>query len=217
MILDFLDLAVLCETVYTYDGNGPIVIPHGVVKCLQWFDKDGVQVGVFSHDDATIICFRGTDETVDWWSNLNWNLVPLLHENDVKVHQGFLRDVMPLYERLLVAVMHEPGPLIITGHSRGGALATIMAHLVVKPSILVTFGCPVVGNEAFARGNSNTVYRVCMENDPVPRLVVPHYKHVGIALRIGRPATGCWWCRRSRHPHAIRTYIAALSALPRKK
>ena len=65
--------------------------------------------------------------------------------------------------------------LYLTGHSLGGAAATLsaarLADLGVAPQqlVVITFGAPAVGNEAFARSYEHkfSLTRVGMEGDPV--------------------------------------------------
>ena len=79
---------------------------------------------------------------------------------------------------------HEQYPqyrMIVTGHSLGGALATLAAADIRKiddpwyseNTELYTYGSPRVGNEATARfltKQSNYSYRVTSMHDPVPRI-----------------------------------------------
>lgn len=75
--------------------------------------------------------------------------------------------------------------LVITGHSLGGAVATLAAAVFRKQGLeltLYTFGSPRVGNEALAKyiSASGTNFRVTHLNDPVPRLppLTLGYRHI---------------------------------------
>ena len=94
-----------------------------------------------------------------------------------------------------------PTTVTVVGHSLGGALATLCAtDLVMEENItsvrLYTFGCPRVGNEAFAKALQNTTLvhtRVTHDRDVVPTLP---FRHLGFhhtarevwqrTLRIGK-------------------------------
>ena len=73
----------------------------------------------------------------------------------------------------------------VTGHSLGGAVATLAAAYLRKGGYtadLYTFGSPRVGNKAFAAfttSQSGEEYRVTHDKDPVPRLppIVANYRH----------------------------------------
>ena len=79
--------------------------------------------------------------------------------------------------------MRPNKPLFITGHSMGGALATIAAADLKTFSgtmnmkmILYTLGCPRVGNQAFADlmfdiFPSGTNYRIVHYDDAVPHAI----------------------------------------------
>lgn len=62
---------------------------------------------------------------------------------------------------------------MLTGHSLGGALATIAAIVLPDVKEAVTFGCPMVGDRAFCEQYqklSLKTTRYVYRNDPVPWL-----------------------------------------------
>lgn len=76
--------------------------------------------------------------------------------------------------------------LVVTGHSLGGAVATIAAaslRAAGLPCDLYTYGSPRVGNAAFAQfvtDQAGAEFRVTHTDDPVPRLppILFGYRHV---------------------------------------
>ena len=110
-------------------------------------------------------------------------------------HEGFQNQYGEMKEHYLDEVerAHEQYPqhrLIITGHSLGGALATLAAADIrshkdpwyLANTELYTYGSPRIGNEALARFLSNQSrlsYRVTSMHDLIPRLppVHGHYWH----------------------------------------
>ena len=112
-----------------------------------------------------------------------------------KVHEGFDNQYGPMKSHYLgeAEKVHEQYPqhrLIVTGHSLGGALATLAAADIrrlknpwfLANTELYTYGSPRVGNEATARFLSNQSplsYRVTAMHDLIPRLppVHGHYWH----------------------------------------
>jgi hypothetical protein len=92
------------------------------------------------------VAFRGT--TSDFGDILrDLRAVPWYDKDLGWCHSGFLKGAREIYP-LLRPALHS-GPLWLTGHSLGGALATLVAAMMVRDGIpltgLVTFGCPRVG------------------------------------------------------------------------
>jgi hypothetical protein len=65
-----------------------------------------------------------------------------------KVHAGFSGALKKIWPRLVLSLGEREGRLLYTGHSLGGALATLAATLV-SPDALYTFGSPRVGDARF--------------------------------------------------------------------
>jgi pimeloyl-ACP methyl ester carboxylesterase len=120
----------------------------------------------------TLVVFRGT--RVDTLEDLiaDSQAVPAAWRPGVRVHAGFRRAFQSVSEPLRAALADIPDPPVITGHSLGGALATLAAaeHRKRAPT-LVTFGSPRVGDEAFQRlFDGLAVRRIVHCCDVVPRL-----------------------------------------------
>ncbi|TFL16000.1 S8 family serine peptidase [Jannaschia formosa] len=102
---------------------------------------------VATSDRAVVVAFRGTDQIGDWWDNVN---VPSRPSQIVGggVHGGFLNAYDTVRDTVEMALnAADPGGpkrLWFTGHSLGGALATIAAmhHADRGVTGLVTFGQP---------------------------------------------------------------------------
>jgi hypothetical protein len=112
------------------------------------------------HADGTaLIAFRGTqpDEIRDIATNLQANQVDW-PESGGRVHAGFARAARALLPAVREWLDEGEGAgrqaLVLTGHSLGGALATLTAS-VLPLSLLVTLGAPRVGNTAFVAALSN--------------------------------------------------------------
>lgn len=93
------------------------------------------------------IAFRGTDEPGDWLDNAR--AVPWWMPGVGWVHKGFLRSMEALEEELLLVMAMAPYPVLVCGHSKGGAEATLFtARAIMRdcpPIGLVTFGAPRCG------------------------------------------------------------------------
>eukprot|EP00164_Ancoracysta_twista_P003662 GFYU01004904.1.p1 GENE.GFYU01004904.1~~GFYU01004904.1.p1 ORF type:complete len:1060 (-),score=260.03 GFYU01004904.1:302-3481(-) len=113
-------------------------------------------------------------------------------------HSGFFAAYKSLREKLFASIKSAQGDdfgsgtLFITGHSLGGALATLLSADMAAmntPVVCYTFGSPRVGNHAFAKFYDALVpntYRVVFDGDfvaGVPKFV-NMYKHVGSEVLI---------------------------------
>lgn len=147
--------------------------------------------------DMAVVSFRGTENVWDWKTNLRHSLTPVDfpqaegREPTGKVHQGFLdafRSVRGQVDRYLPCA--EELPIFITGHSLGGALATLCtAHLSGGGlSACYIFGAPRVGNKRFSSSLRTPVYRVVNHGDPVPHVptLLRGYRHAGDRRRLRR-------------------------------
>ncbi len=149
-------------------------------------------------NDVLVIAFRGTDiaQLADYWTDLDYEkIVTELGE----VHKGFYDATQALMRSVVAAIEHRGNPrhVWLTGHSLGGAIATLSMRQLelhghpVKG--LVTFGQPRVGAHAFTtamnRSLGTRMLRFINEDDVVtslpPRipLVLPAYYSGGSVIR----------------------------------
>ncbi|MDF1656852.1 MAG: lipase family protein [Verrucomicrobiales bacterium] len=127
-------------------------------------------------EGGTIVCFRGTNKTRQWIMNAvtrphGWKRFRSHGDpEDVFVHSGFYVFFKRIWPRILPVLKTLPKPWVFTGHSLGGALATI-AGVVEKPDLVCTFGAPKVGTEGFHElKQADFTWRVVNDKDLVPRL-----------------------------------------------
>ena len=196
------------------------------------FDKSSAQSVVVRHDAFIVAAFRGTDELGDWFDNVNALAADFPFG---RVHRGFLgalHDVWPEMREQYVwwqkgydgrppskragnggakpKQVRDAGlPLWLTGHSLGGAMATLAAAELVHADEafygLYTFGSPRVGDRDFARVFNvearSRMYRFQNNNDIVTRVParVMGYSHVGSFVYISEDgdlsADSGWWYR----------------------
>jgi len=159
--------------------------------------------GIFGEafGNAWVVGFRGSEETglADWITDLKFikQVFPYGESNNkkVKVHYGFINAYKSVRETVLAEAKKTPHKRIIcTGHSLGGALATLCAldiqyNLPDKEVSCYTYGSPKVGNGDFIASYNRRVpktYRFVNSADKVPLLPVGGYEHVGILQHIGR-------------------------------
>ena len=148
-----------------------------------WADNTGV-VAIDNTNQLVVLAFRGSESVSNW----RVDLYAVRHPSDLcrhcHVHSGFWNAWTEIRERakakVLTAVrIHPEYRLVITGHSLGGAIATLAAgdfrkmhHRLAATTELYTFGAPRVGNRhtaAFLTKQSSLSFRITSMSDPVPR------------------------------------------------
>ncbi len=178
-------------------------------KSVLGVDKNSAQAALIEHDDFLCMAFRGTDELVDWLDNLNALSTKQLFG---EFHRGFwdsVEDVwQPLDERLKALQQQKGRPLFITGHSLGGAMATIAAAKFIdqdRPFVAVyTFGQPRALSKKTAQMFNveckSRFFRFHNNNDIVTRVParLMGYSHIGSYLYISEekeihPEVGFWF------------------------
>lgn len=149
---------------------------------------------VITENGTHIVAFRGTDDVRDWLANLN---IDRVDRCGGQVHQGFHKAEQSLAERVLEELPATDSRVWITGHSLGGALATLFAYRLQKSGRdvagLYTFGAPRVGCRCFARQHNwllnDRHFRVLNNSDAVPRVPLPfRFRHCGQQVLINRHA-----------------------------
>jgi hypothetical protein len=168
---------------------------HGF-KLTASFDAHETQGFLAVSEKAAVLAFRGTEKKIeDWFTDAQIELVagstagvPGL------VHSGFagaLTTVVQAVDEELDALKGKSLPLHVTGHSLGGALATLAAlrcESRASSAGLVrtvhTYGSPRVGDAAFAAAFQRTFrgrsFRT-VNNEDIVTQVPPAvgYEHVG--------------------------------------
>ena len=158
-------------------------------------DKNSAQAALIEHEDYLCMAFRGTDEFSDWLDNINaFSTKELFGE----FHRGFWNSVedvwRPINKKFRSLQKKNKRPLFITGHSLGGAMATIAAAKLIhvdRPFTSVyTFGQPrALSRETAQVFNvecKSRFFRFHNNNDIVTRVParLMGYSHVGDYLYI---------------------------------
>lgn len=104
-----------------------------------------------------------------------------------QLHRGFCAAAGSVYDGILAA-LPKSARVVVSGHSLGGAVATIIADWLLsggyQVETVITFGSPRVGNRAWARTYNRLLaertYRIVNAGDPVPHVpwVFGTYRHV---------------------------------------
>ncbi|MBL7727482.1 MAG: lipase family protein [Dinghuibacter sp.] len=175
-------LLCACNCAYKINGQGVYTptIPYN--EATGW-NTSHPPVAVFGGDDninaclvgvntdGIIIAFRGTiapalniPSILDWWQDIVD--CPPITAGSIpgKIHSGFWKATATIWEGIVKQVQQFreqfPGmPLYITGHSKGGALASIAAANIIfndnripQPKAVYTFASPHAGDEDYVNG-----------------------------------------------------------------
>lgn len=143
-------------------------------------DKAGYKGMVGEHSNFILLVYRGTITNQQKWADLAIGTVkaPSLGVPG-RIHRGFRNEFKSLrreVEPILSSFATEEKPIIMVGHSLGGALANLTAAWWVAKGhlapYLVTFGQPRVGDEEFSqwftRSMDKRFLRVIHKKDIVP-------------------------------------------------
>jgi hypothetical protein len=162
---------------------------------VTFLDRDHTQAYVIETApgiaNETVVAFRGTQVFADpsladmlsnlWFRRRSWD--------PGRVHRGYREALLDIAQELKRPLYSGRRPLYFTGHSMGGALATLASTLAPGPSATYSFGAPRVGDGAFARGLTNLV-RVVHGADIAPRYPLPlGYRHGGQVWHLSRAGT----------------------------
>lgn len=202
------------------------------------------QCALLLEGTALTIVFRGSESRVDWETNFDSPQEraefdqQIIREEIVNnqqqvypytgtstsgatMHQGFVRAYFAVRNQIHEYIRnHELSSVTATGHSLGGALATLCAvdvqyNFANQVTIdIYTYGAPKVGNEGFRDSFNRRVpnsYRFVHGMDIVPELPRwwQNYRHVEREIRIGRRFSWNFVSQRFKD-HAIDKYIEVL-------
>jgi triacylglycerol lipase len=173
-------------------------------------DKDGgsdllpihVRAVIAEGHGAIIIAFAGTDPLIpaNWITDFDVGLKFRFNERVTPpaLHSGFEKAYRSVAGKIAEAVANRSAtPVLVTGHSMGGALAVIaaddlLAENKLRPTAIYTFGMPRVGDKDFAQRYNDTLgattYRL-VHGDDIVATVPPSrfgFRHVGRLIRCGR-------------------------------
>jgi pimeloyl-ACP methyl ester carboxylesterase len=147
-----------------------------------------------SSPDCTVLVFRGTLGTRDLLTDAAFLAWPVRFKFRGSAHQGFSQALDTVWNAIRERLISAPGKIFITGHSLGGALATLAAcRLLEDPAFkgriagMYTFGSPRVGTAGFGKNLEGLFHaRVVHEDDLVAKVPAafsippfPKYRHVG--------------------------------------
>jgi len=184
-----LFLAAICSQTYVQFANketGAFIKPDhyelvGAIVTSELGIENDHYGFVLTSPNNTILAFRGSSTSIDWvYDFIAQQTEYLPAKNAGQTHKGFSDIYYTLRQQVieLLSQCDSDKPLYITGHSLGGALATLAAldiavNTPFRKIIVYTFGAPRVGDPAFVRAYNYTVpihWRFQNKYDIVPHL-----------------------------------------------
>ncbi len=185
--------AELSQVSYLHPQHVADYAPHLGLDLEQFIDRDGAQAYVFSSPTDRVISCRGTEPTEFNDIKADVNAVMVVAETVGRVHRGFKKEVDDLWPKIETILSEDDGRDVwFTGHSLGGAMATICAgrcylsHIPVEPKGVYTYGAPRVGTQRYANHVALDLTRWVNNNDIVPRVPPTWmgYRHTGKRIYI---------------------------------
>ncbi|HTN75284.1 MAG TPA: lipase family protein [Pirellulaceae bacterium] len=184
-----LRLATLAELAYRNDPAKELLPFADHFRRIQAFSLEGTFGFVVSDEQNLVVALRGTDQVIDWVTNLTTTQMAGMGG---WVHDGFYHALNIVWNDILTRVqaLRDNGQTVwVTGHSLGGALATIAAARLteagIEPYITCTFGAPRCLDPKAAASYLPRLYRFVNKGDLVPTvppaLSLPwnRYQHTG--------------------------------------
>ncbi|KAI9738707.1 MAG: hypothetical protein M1834_008212 [Cirrosporium novae-zelandiae] len=173
----------------TCDEDDCDTVEAATTKTLLEFEhQDSTDVAGYVALDETnnylVVAFRGSSSIRNWITDLTFGLTDTDLCDDCQAHSGFWDSWESARGDILSSIEsaiddYSGYTLVVTGHSLGGAIATLAAAELRNAgytAALYTYGSPRVGNEelcTYITDQSGGNYRVTHYDDPVPRLP-PH-------------------------------------------
>ncbi|KIX92906.1 uncharacterized protein Z520_11382 [Fonsecaea multimorphosa CBS 102226] len=175
-------------------GNCPLVQSAGAESLLE-FQNEGLEdatgfVAVDHTNQLIVMSFRGTTSFENILADINLVMEPWDVCDSCTAHSGFLdswQTVKPQIQNVLAnaKATYPSYQIISTGHSLGGAVATLAAADLRSSGYdiaLYTYGSPMTGNyflATFITNQSGGNYRVTHAQDLIPKLPgYPIFAHV---------------------------------------
>jgi len=182
------------ETDETSLGLFASKLDSGGFTLVEKFSVGGTQAFLAYNKIYAVLAFRGTSDWKDVQTDITANKQLTA---DGQIHSGFYQaygDVAGKIKDKLKLREVKDLPLYITGHSLGGALATVATQDLEKSGLkdqiaaCYTFGSPRVGNADFDKNIRSPVYRIINFTDIVTflPLLTMGYIHVGDVRYLNR-------------------------------
>ncbi|KAL6709011.1 hypothetical protein ACN47E_002138 [Coniothyrium glycines] len=139
-----------------------------------------------------VLSFRGSRSVRNWLTNVQFPVIPTTICATCSSSLGFWTSWLEAQTNVVAAItkaraQYPNYKVVATGHSLGGALASLAAGVLRTQGITVdlyTYGAPKIGLEGVSQALSSTSrgqsFRVTHKSDPVPKLppALLGYRHI---------------------------------------
>lgn len=160
-------------------------LKSGGFEMVSTFSKGGTQAFLAHNESMYVLAFRGTEPTKIEDIRADIRAYKSSTQQG-RVHAGFQEAYDEVAADIEKHLNHGKWtwPLYITGHSLGGALATVATQNLeqrIKSQIAAcyTFGSPRVGNSLYERSTKAPFYRIVHSTDIVTLVPNLGYRHIG--------------------------------------
>jgi hypothetical protein len=183
-------------------------------KVCHVYDQNGASAFLAIWSDMAILSFRGTQAQSTEDLAADFLFLPAPYGSST-VHTGFLMEINKIWPQIESDLKKEisqkspPIPVWATGHSLGGALATL-AGMRYEFQAVVTFGEPPVGRDIEKMFKSKRHLRYVNGEDPVSNLPEIFSNYFGEPLQLNNADGLSDW----RYDHAIGYYAENLFRKP---
>jgi predicted lipase len=167
-------------------GNCPLVESANTNTLTEFENSIASDVTGFVATDTTnkviVLSFRGSRSVRNFITDIVFPTIPTTICPTCLASKGFWGSWLEAQKNVLSAIatakaQYPDYKVVATGHSLGGALASLAAGVLRSQGTTVdlyTYGAPKIGLESISQYLTNTTmgatYRVTHKNDPVPKL-----------------------------------------------
>lgn len=144
------------------------------LRLVETLSANATQAYLAFNDEFMFLAFRGTEADRMKDIRADAKATQTTCPTGERVHSGFMQQYDDISCKLETALDQDAvkgKPLFITGHSLGGAVATIAARRLDaerRIAACYTYGSPRVGTEGWVGQIKTPIYRIVNSADPVP-------------------------------------------------
>ena len=186
--------------VLAYSNQDQIKWDELGLSLVKWIEnkKSDTQGFVATKGKTIYVVWRGSESKKDFQNDASIDKVPFIEDGE-KVHIGFkycwesvIGDTYDAIDTALEMLASETTNIVVSGHSLGGAVATLYAYSIKKhyPHYNVsstTIGSPRVGNKTFKENYDKSdidTLRIVHNNDLVTHTPYIRFYHVNHQVRL---------------------------------